>query len=83
MNEKIVLLDELGNEIEFKIVVTFGLDDENYAALLPANEITDLTYLLRIEYDDDGNPILVTIDDEEELEEVIKIYEEIEKDKLQ
>ncbi len=83
MDEKIVLLDELGNEIEFKVLATFGLDDIDYAALLPIDDIQGLTYLLRIEYNDDGDPMLVTIDDDEELEEVINVYEEIEKEKLQ
>ncbi len=83
MNEKIVLLDEMGNEKEFQVLATFGLDDIDYAALLPLDDIEALTYLLRIEYDELGEPILVGIDDEDELEEVIEVYEEIQKEKLQ
>ena len=83
MNEKIVLLDELGNEIEFQVLATFGLDDVDYAALLPMDDFEGLTYLLRIEYDDLGEMILVGIDNEEELQEVIQVFEEIQKEKLQ
>jgi uncharacterized protein YrzB (UPF0473 family) len=83
MNERIVLLDEMGNKKEFQVLATFGLDDIDYAALLPSDDIEALTYLLRIEYDELGEPILVGIDDEDELEEVIEVYEEIQKEKLQ
>ena len=83
MNDKIILLDEMGNEKEFQILATFGLDEMDYAVLLPLNEISELTYILRIEYDDKNEPILVGIDDEEELEDVIEVYEEIRKERLQ
>ena len=83
MNERIVLLDEMGNKKEFQVLATFGLDDIDYAALLPSDDIEALTYLLRIEYDELGEPILVGIDDEDELEEVIEVYEEIQKERLQ
>lgn len=83
MKDKIILLDELENEVEFQVLATFGLDDSDYAALLPTDEIDGLTYILRIDYDDSGEPILVGIDDDEELEDVIKVYEEIEREKLQ
>lgn len=83
MNEKILLLDEMGNEIEFQVLATFGLDDNDYAVLLPMDDIENLTYILRIEYDEEGDPILVGIDDEEELQDAIEAYEEIQKEKLQ
>ncbi|MCF6460051.1 DUF1292 domain-containing protein [Clostridium sp. Cult3] len=83
MDDIIVLLDEMGNEIEFQVLSTFGIDDVDYAALLPLDDIEALTYLLRIEYDNDGDVLLVGIDDEEEFKEVIEIYEEIQKEKLQ
>lgn len=83
MNEKITLLDEMGNKQEFQVLATFGLDDIDYAALLPLDDIEGLTYILRIEYDDQGDPILVGIEDDYELEDVIEAYEEIQKEKLQ
>lgn len=83
MDEKIVLLDEMGNEVEFQVLATFGIDDVDYAALLPMDEFEGLTYLLRIEYDDFGEVFLRGIDDEEELKEVIEVFEDIQKEKLQ
>ncbi len=83
MNDIITLLDEMGNEKEFKVLATFGLNDMDYAALLPLEDLDELTYLLRIEYDDQGQPMLVGIDDDEELEYVIKAYEEVQNEKLQ
>jgi len=83
MNEKIVLLDEMGNRVEFQVLATFGLDDFEYAALLPVDDMESMTYLLRIEYDDEGELILVGIDDDEELNDVVEAYEEVKKEKLQ
>ncbi|NMA86739.1 MAG: DUF1292 domain-containing protein [Tissierellia bacterium] len=83
MDDKIILLDEMGNEVEFQVLATFGINDTDYAALLPMDEPELRTYLLRIEYDDFGEVILSGIDDEEELKEVIEVYEEIQKENLQ
>ena len=46
MNEKIVLLDEMGNEKEFQVLATFGLDDLDYAALLPLDDIESLNIFI-------------------------------------
>ncbi|MBU5254924.1 DUF1292 domain-containing protein [Tissierella praeacuta] len=83
MNEKIILLDELGQEQEFVILATFGLDDEDYAALMPSNDIDGPTYILRMDRDDMGELLLVGIDDDEELQEAIDAYEEMQKENLQ
>lgn len=83
MDEKIVLLDELGQEQEFIILATFGLDDSDYAALLPADDIEGLTYILRMEIDESGETILSGIEDDEELQDAIDVYEEIQKKNLQ
>ena len=83
MQEKIVLLDEDGTPQEFVILATFGLDDDDYAALMPADNIDSPTYILRMERDDDGDLILVGIDDDEELEDAIEAYEDMQKENLQ
>ncbi len=83
MTERISLLDELGKEQEFIILATFGLDDEDYAALIPADNIESPTYILRMETDENGDLLLAGIDDEEELEDAIQAFEEIQKEKLQ
>lgn len=83
MTEKHVFYDELGNEIEFLVKAKFSLDDTDYVALLNADQLDTMTYLLKLEQDDDGEPIFVTIDDEEEFEEVKSAYEELSKEHLQ
>ena len=82
MSERHLFYDELGNEVEFVVKAKFTLDDTDYVALLPADNIESFTYILRIELDDNGDEFLVGIDDDE-LEEAQKTYEELLKDKLQ
>ncbi|NLK44071.1 MAG: DUF1292 domain-containing protein [Tissierellia bacterium] len=83
MTDRIVLIDELGKEQEFLILATFGLDDDDYAALIPADNIDSPTYILRIERDENGELLLLGIDDDKELEEAIAAYEEIQRENIQ
>ena len=82
MEEKHLFYDELGNEINFIVKAKFSLDETDYVALLQADDIESPTYILRIEIDDNGDELLVGIDDEE-LEEAEEAYEELLKEKLQ
>lgn len=82
MNEKHLFYDESGNEIEFYIKGKFTLDNTDYVALLPANDIESMTYILKIHIDDNGDEILVGIDDEE-LNEAKEAYEELSRENLQ
>ena len=83
MDDRIVLLDELGEEQEFIILATFGLDDEDYAALIPSDDLEGLTYILRMETDESGELLLSGIEDDEELQDAIEAYEEMQKESLQ
>lgn len=82
MGERHLFYDELGNEIEFFVKAKFTLDDTDYVALLPADDIESMTYILRVEIDENGDEILVGIDDEE-LKEAEETYEELLREKLQ
>ena len=83
----IVLYDEDGNETEFEVIATLEVDDNEYAILLPtdtdivpeSDEINEV-YVLRMEQDENGEDILVGIEDESELNAVISAYEELIKD---
>ncbi|MDO5725526.1 MAG: DUF1292 domain-containing protein [Tissierellia bacterium] len=79
---KEIFTDEMGNEIEFTIKATFKLDDQDYIVMIPTEEIDSPTYILRVEYDEDGNEVFVGIDDEE-LSEASKAYEELMQDEIQ
>lgn len=82
MGERHLFYDELGNPIEFIVKAKFSLDDTDYVALLPADDINSATYLLRVELDENGEEVLVGIDDDE-LEEAEEAYEELLKERLQ
>lgn len=76
-NEKniVKLIDENGVEIEFEVVVTFEIEDDEYAVLFSTNEEEEEAYILRIEADDDGDMILVNIEDQGEFDDVVAAYE--------
>ncbi len=85
--DSILLYDEDGNENEFEVIATLEVDEMEYAVLLPSDEEVepesedfDEVYILRIEQDENGDDVLVGIEDEDELNEVIKAYEELIKD---
>ncbi len=83
MKDRIVLIDEVGKEQEFLILATFGLDDDDSAALIPADNIDSPTYILRIERDENGDILLLGIEDDKELEDAIAAYEEIQRENFQ
>jgi len=82
MGERFLFYDELGNKIEFLVKAKFTLDDIDYAALLPADDIESEVYILRIELDKNGDPVFASIDGSE-LEEAIETYEQLLKENLQ
>ena len=82
MGERHLFYDELGNEVEFIVKAKFSLDDTDYVAMLPAEDIESATYILRIDIADNGDEVLVGIDDAE-LEEAEGAYEELLRENLQ
>lgn len=75
--DKITLIDENNKEVEFKIEDTFGVDDKNYAALSPNDE--DFVVIFEMIEDSEGINFKV-IENNQELNEVIKIYEDMKED---
>jgi len=82
MSERFLFYDELGNKIEFIVKAKFTLDDTDYAAMLPVDDIKSEVYILRVELDEKGNAVFAGIEGEE-LEEAIDAYEELLKENLQ
>lgn len=80
--EKTVFYDESGKAMEFIIQGKFSIDENDYIAMIPANEENPYVYILRITFDENGEEVLEGIDDDE-LEEASKIYEELLQEKLQ
>jgi uncharacterized protein YrzB (UPF0473 family) len=80
-NKTIVLHDEEGKEWEFEVVDIITVNNNDYALLLPLEDNEDdEVYVFRIQEDENGNQILVDLDDEEELEMVEKAWEELEEE---
>lgn len=71
----IVLTDENGEEIEFEVITKLDIEENEYVIVVPKDEDTDEAVALRIDKDEDGNDLLVTVDDEDEFAIVVEAYE--------
>lgn len=72
--DKIILLDQENNEVEFELIDTFGVDEANYAALKQVNE--DLILILEI-IEDGKELVFKSIDDDKKLDEIVDFYEQM------
>ena len=75
--DSIVLYDEDNNEVEFNIIDTFGVDDKNYCAL---QQVDDDLILISEVINNNDEVLFKAIEDQEELDEIIKLYEEMKDD---
>ena len=75
MQDNIVnLIDEQGNEIQFEIILTLEAEGKEYAILMPLEDNEDEEALIfRIDTDEEGD-ILTTLEDDEEYENVVAVY---------
>lgn len=71
----IVLNDENGVETEFEVITKLDIEDKEYVIVVPKGEDVEEAVALRIDKDDEGNEVLVTIEDDEEFEIVSEAYE--------
>ncbi len=78
-NNFIVLTDENGKEVELEHLDTVEYNGQTYMAFIPAEmELEDAYELLimKIELEEDGEEVLVTLDDEDEEAEMFQIFSE-------
>ncbi|MDI3509081.1 MAG: hypothetical protein PWP55_1273 [Clostridiales bacterium] len=77
----VTLIDEDDNEVQFEHILTLEIDDKEYVLLSPLEPMEDLdqdeAIVLRIEQDENGEDIYVSIDDEDEMQAVYDAYMEI------
>ena len=75
------LIDEEGKEVSFEHLMTLEHNGKAYVCLAPVEPDDDIgedeLVILRIEAGEDGNDAYVTIDDDEELDDVFEKYLEI------
>lgn len=76
MSENIItLIDEKGEESLFEIILSLEAEGKDYAILVPLNdEEDDDALIFRIDKDEKGE-ILVPIEDDEEYQIVVDVYE--------
>jgi len=77
----IVLIDEDGEEVEFEHIDTIEMNGNEYVVLAPLGEEDDddreeeEVVILRVEHSEDGEDTFVTIEDDDELEEVFDEFQ--------
>lgn len=82
LNEgELVFEDENGEEVRFTLLEAFEYNDKKYICLAPMDEETDDDedglVILRVQNDENGEEVYVTIDDDDELDDVYEKYLEI------
>ena len=69
------LTDEDGNESKFELIGSVEMDSNTYYALVP--ETNDEEYvILKLAKDDNGEDILITIEDDDEFDKVADFFED-------
>lgn len=78
-HDSITLSLDDGTELDCIVLDIFTVDNKEYIALQPeeSDEEEDNVFLYRYIQDDDGEPQLLNIDDDEEFEAVADAFEEL------
>lgn len=76
----VVLVDENGEEVEFEHIDTVEMNGNEYVVLIPFSEdedddLEEEVVILRAEHSEDGDDTFVTIEDDDELEEVFSEFQ--------
>jgi uncharacterized protein YrzB (UPF0473 family) len=80
--EFFMLTDEDGNEIEFELIGTVEVEGVTYHAMIPADQQGEEQgfyeyVILKTEVDEDGEEMLVTLDDDAEFDKVADIFDDM------
>lgn len=73
--KRVTLYDEDVNPFELVVVATLKINDMEYAILF--DEVEEEDYIFRMTKDEDGDDQFEMIDNEEEVQEVIDAYYEL------
>ena len=74
--EIFTLTDEEGNESQFELIGSTEVDGTVYLALEPVDENPDGEYVILKLALEDGEEVLVTIDDDDEFDKIADIFED-------
>ena len=84
--EFFTLTDEEGNEVEFELIGTTEFKGKLYFAMIPADAADQVResddgfceyVILRVEKDENGEDSLVTVDDDEEFDDVADLFDDM------
>ncbi len=76
-NEEIyTLTDDEGNENQFELIGSQEIDGNTYLALIPIDGDEDEYVILKVEKDETGEEMLVTIDDDDEFDRVADFFDD-------
>jgi len=73
--ETVTLTDEEGVERDFEVIGSLDLDDNVYLALVPADGEDSDEYIILKLVEEDGEEVLITIDDDDEFDKVADAFE--------
>lgn len=77
-DEVVVLTDDEGNEFEFQVIDVLEIEGNRYAVLFPLDDseaAEDEALIMRLETDEEGDDVLVDIEDDQEWEKVVAEWE--------
>ena len=82
-NDYFTLTDEEGNEIDFEVIAQCERDGNTYFAMIPVedesktaeNDICE--YIILKLAEEDGEEILVTVDDDDELDDIADYFDDL------
>lgn len=76
-NGTYILTDEDGKECEFELIGKGEVDGNTYIALIPLEDNEDGCYvILRLDVDENGEDVCVSIEDDDEFEKVAAYFDE-------
>ena len=80
-SEYYTLTDEDGNELQFEVIGSAELNGQMYYAMIPVDDQPEdgvCEYvILKAEKDEDGEDILVTVDDDDEFDDVADYFDDM------
>ncbi|APM38698.1 DUF1292 domain-containing protein [Clostridium kluyveri] len=72
----LMLEDEKGDKVKFQVVTKFDIEDREYIIVVPEeNEDSKEAIVLKIVEGEDGREAFITVEDDEEFNQVSEVYE--------
>ena len=86
-SEYYTLTDEEGNELQFEVIGAAELNGTKYYAMIPVDDQPDAEdvyeyVILKEEKDENGEDVLVTIDDDDEFDDVADYFDDMLSDEV-